>query len=422
MERKRIAHSNQRGIALVMALVSLLVVAVIAMVLMTSLNIERKISGSDLRDSQALNLAEAGVGEAMSRIRNFDITLSPANPRAVAQIFLAPAGSVPVLGTDSVAIETRQPAGQWLTYTKPTKGPDVLTVEFKTNRTTSAPPTRIYYYNASKTPSIGFYGGQSGSLPVYRITSTGRRGSSRVRVQTDVIQKPYNVLVKGAFCAGVPLNFGGNCHVCGNNHIATTPTGTMPPPSGNCAPYETGIAADYLPGAWSDTVITGYTGPGSATVQGNPNVSASNTNMFYSGPWDMFGMGQAEFYSWIGAPINTEPSPPKGIIYLDNNLNTLDQSGNYAYHGGDGEGFLYVDGDMHINGNFTFRGLIYVEGDLDINGTCWILGGLVCRGKTQVNIANGNFTVLYSADAIAQALAKYGGQFVTLNWREVPLN
>src|SRR4029079_9242039 len=164
MERKRMASSNERGIALIMALVSLLVVAVIAVVLMTSLNIERKISGGDLRDSQSLNLAEAGVGEAMSRIRNFDISLSQANPRAVAQIFLDAAGSVPVLGTDSVAIETKQPAGSWLTYTTPNKGPDVLTVEFKTNRTTTQAPTAIYYYNASKTPTVGFYNGISGSL------------------------------------------------------------------------------------------------------------------------------------------------------------------------------------------------------------------------------------------------------------------
>src|SRR4029078_13458208 len=116
---------------------------------------------------------------------------------------------------------------------------------------------------------------------------------------------------------------------------------------------ETGVATQYLPGGWSDTTIT-FSGV-SNTVQGNPGISASNTNMFYSGPWDMFGMGQSEFYSWIGAPIGTEPTPPNGIISLDNNTNTFDQSGNFAYHGGDGEGFLYVDGDMHINGNFTYR-------------------------------------------------------------------
>ena len=79
---------------------------------------------------------------------------------------------------------------------------------------------------------------------------------------------------------------------------------------------------------------------------------------------------------------------------------------------------LYVDGDLAVNGNFNYRGLIYVEGDLKINGTTWILGGLIVKGKTEVKIANGSCTVLYSADAIAQNIAKYGGQFVTLSWRE----
>ncbi len=409
MRAKRVTTKpGERGIALVMALVSLLVVAVIAVVLMTSLNIERRVSGSDLRDAQALNLAEAGVGEALARIRNFDITLSQANPRSVAQIFLDSAGSVPVLGTDSTAIETKQPAGQWLTYSSSTKGPDALTIEFKTDPGKS----KIYRYDTNLAQPIQTTSG----LPIYRITSTGTKGTSRVRIVTEVIQKPYNVSVKGAFAAGVPISFGGNSHVCGNNHSTSTPTGTLVPA---CAAYEIGGLAQALPGGWSTTTVSSG---GSSTVQGNPAMSPNNTNMFYAGPWEMFGMGQSEYYSWVGAPVSTEPNPPNGIIYLDNNTTAQDQSGNFAYHGGDGEGYMYVDGDMHINGNFNYRGLIYVEGDLAINGTCWILGGLVCRGKTSVNIANGNFTVLYSADAIAQALAKYGGQFVTLAWRQVPLN
>jgi len=412
MKPKRMAKPGERGIALVMALISLLVVAVIAVVLMTSLNIERRVSGNDLRDSQALNLAEAGVGEALSRIRNFDISLSQANPRSVAQIFLTSAGSVPVLGTDSIGIETKQPAGQWLTYTAPGKGPDVLTVEFKTNRTASQPPTLIYRYDTNLSQPINTASG----LPIYRITSTGTKGNSRVRIVTEVIQKPYNVNVKGAFAANQPINFLGNGNVCGMNHLATTPTGTSVPA---CAAYEIGGLAQALPGGWSDSTISSG---GSSHIQGNPPMSGSNLNMFYSGPWDMFGMGQSEYYSWLGGSTNVEPNPPNGIIYLDNNTTTQDATGNYAYHGGDGEGFMYVDGDMHINGNFTYRGLIYVEGQLDINGTCWILGGLVCKGKTLIGIANGTLTVLYSGDAISQALAKYGGQFVTLAWREVPLN
>lgn len=403
---KPTTHSaGERGIALVMALVSLLVIAVIAVVLMISLNVERKISGVDLRDAQALNLAEAGIGEATSRIRNFDITLPQNNPRSVAQIFLTVAGSVPVLGTDSIAIETKQPAGQWLSYSTANKSPDALTVQFKTN----AARTAIYKYDSNLSNPIQTATG----LPIYKITSTGTKGANRARIQTEVIQKPYNVAVKGAFAAGVPMSFSGNSAVCGDNHIVGTPTGTRIPA---CDSWR---IAGGLPGAWGSSTITSG---GSASLAGSPPMDPGHAGLFYAGPWDMFGMGQSEFYSWLGAPTSSPPSPPNGIINLDNNAVLQDATGNFAYHGGDGEGFLYVDGDLRINGNFSYRGLIYVEGDLDINGTSWILGGLVCKGKTTINIANGNFTVLYSGDTISQALAKYGGQFVTLSWRQVPLN
>ena len=406
MKRESNAARNERGIALVMAMISLLVIAVIAMVLMTSLNVERKLSGHDLRDSQALNLAEAGVGEALARIRNSDISLSTANPRSVAQIFLTSAGSVPVLGTDSTGLETVQPAGEWLNYSTAAKSRDALTVAFRTNPA----QTVIYKYNPGLNPPVQTTSG----LPVYRVTSTGRVGQNRVRVQTDVMQKPFNANINAAFSAGVPMNFSGNVDVCGLNHRGDTPVGTKGP--SNCDDWETG--ASNLPGAWSTTTIT--TG-GSSTMSGAPPTSPGNAQ-FYAGPWETFSMGQSEFFSWVGAPLSSEPSPPKGIFYLDNNSTTLDQSGDFAYHGGDGEGLLYVDGDLAVNAGFNFKGVIYVEGDLKINGSCWILGALIVRGKTEVKIANGNATVLYSAEAIQNALAKHGGQFVTLAWRQVPLD
>jgi hypothetical protein len=132
-------------------------------------------------------------------------------------------------------------------------------------------------------------------------------------------------------------------------------------------------------------------------------------------------MSQAAFFSWMGAPQSIAPNPPRGIVYLDDNGTAQDQSGVFAYHGGNGEGFLYVDGDLTINGNFNFKGLIYIEGNLHINGTCWILGGMVVRGKTRIDIANGNCAVLYSSETITKKLSEYGGEYVTLAWREIPL-
>src|SRR4030095_3478737 len=99
-----------------------------------------------------------------------------------------------------------------------------------------------------------------------------------------------------------------------------------------------------------------------------------------------------------------------GIFYLDNNGVTRDASCDVGPNGVDGEGLLYVDGNLHLNSNFHFKGLIYVEGDLDINGNAWVLGAVVVQGKTEIK-SNGGMTILYSSDAITQVLTKYGSQF-----------
>jgi hypothetical protein len=44
----------------------------------------------------------------------------------------------------------------------------------------------------------------------------------------------------------------------------------------------------------------------------------------------------------------------------------------------------------------------------------------VVRGKNRIKIANGSCVVLYSRDAVQQNVAKYGGQFTTLSWNELP--
>ncbi len=410
-------RGGERGIALVMALVSLLVVAVIAILLMTSLNVERKLTGHDVRDAQALNFAEAGVGEAMARLRNSDIVLPPTNPRAVAQIFLTTAGSVPVLGTDSVAVETKQPAGAWLTYSTATKSKDALTVEFKTN----SARTVIYRYDTTKNPPVQTTTG----LPIYRITSTGQKGANRARIVTEAILKPFVLNIKAAVAANVNVKFTGNAVICGYNHSVDTPTNAGDPgrsvPGGcneNPGLNRWELGSSDLVGIWTTGVINNG---GAAQPFGSPSSMQQSQTGFYAGPWESLTMSQAEFYQWIGAPRATEPSNINGMVYLDNNSTTQDRSGSFAFHGKQGEGFLYVDGDLTLNSTFTYRGLVYVEGDLKLNGSAWILGALIVRGSTELK-ANGGATVLYSGDAIQQALAKASGQFVTLSWRQVPLD
>ncbi|MEO5989834.1 MAG: PilX N-terminal domain-containing pilus assembly protein [Candidatus Eisenbacteria bacterium] len=397
---------NENGIALVVAMLVLLVLTLLGIVLMASAVVNRKVAGHDLRTTNALNVAEAGVSEAMGQLRANSSLLNVANPRATAQIFLAVPGNVPALGTDSVGVATGQPAGAWLNYSTPTRSPDALTVRFKTG----ANRTVIYKYDATRNPKINTATG----VPIYEVAVTGTVGSARRSVVAEVIQKPFFANCLAALTADVNIGFVGNAVVCGFNHSADTPypagengrVGTNP-----CLPYESGAG---LPGSWSSGTTTNG---GAATRTGNP-AYVDNQTGFYPGPWSMLNMTQADFVSWLGGPSTSVPGSLYGITYLDNNTTISDQSGSFGIHGAVGEGMLYVDGDLTLNSTFTYRGIVYVEGDLKINGTAWILGGLVVRGKTDVT-QNGGSTILYSNDAITRALSQYGGQFVTLSWREV---
>ena len=90
----------------------------------------------------------------------------------------------------------------------------------------------------------------------------------------------------------------------------------------------------------------------------------------------------------------------------------------------EGCGILVVNGNLSINGNFTYRGLIiaYKETTIEIklNGNGKIYGGMVVAGKSIViEVASGNFSTLYSLDAmnLVASLLKTN-RFQIVSWWE----
>jgi Tfp pilus assembly protein PilX len=405
----------------VVAVIMLLALSALGVALMASVQIEDKIVGYQRRDTQALYVAEAGIQEALHRIRSGDVP-DDGNKRRVTLIYEAPAGSLPVSGPDTTSLPTLQPSGQYLGYSSANKryikgsttDLQALTVKYKTKITPGSPPdTQIVRYDEAATPKMNTTTG----TPVFVVTASTTRNNVTRSVVAEVTRAKFNLLTQAAVAAKVGIAFKGNAKVCGHNHLASTPAGTEPPGCnlGIGTWWAPGAHADCLPGGWSESTITEQ---GSPDVIGEPTDVAPNQSGFYGGPWDALGLSQPEFWAWIGYPTSSPPSPPQGIVHLDSNSIPQDQSGDYSYNGGNGEGLLYVDGDLHINGNFNYRGLIYIEGDLKLNGNAWILGGLIVRGTTTVNVANGSAVVLYSADAIQQNISKHGGRLRTLAWRE----
>jgi Tfp pilus assembly protein PilX len=410
---------NERGIALVISMLILLVMSLLGLVLMAGASLNRSLAGNDQRMRQSLNIAEAGIGEAEARIGNQETLMDPLDPNDACLVFNTVAGTVPVVGADTIALATGQPVGSYLNYTTPTRTSDVLLIGWKKN----AAGTAVMRFDASKNPAIQTLSG----TPIYTITATGRVGQARRTIVTEVIQKPYIVNAMGAFTANIPIEDMGNAVVCGYDHVSSTPIDDGNKGRDNPAPIapndpdychdnESGIVASNRPGVWCGAPITAT---GSSKIFGSPDTLGNQgKNNFYTGPWDALGMSQADFWSFVGAPRDPSTvSDWNGILHLDNNSVTQDGSCQVGPSGVDGEGLLYVDGDLHLNSHFSYKGLIYVEGDIDCNGNAWVLGGIVCKGKTKIKI-NGGMTVLYSADTIMQQLTKYGSQFVTLSWRE----
>lgn len=409
MSRALQSVRNERGIALVMALLVMLVTGILGAILMMTLTAESKLASYSQREASALNTAEAGIAEACARIRNQDFLYSTANPREVAQIFNVASGSVPVLGADSLGFATGQPAGQWLGYSTAGRSADALTVEFKTN----AARTQIIRYDPTLTPPLNTATG----YPVYKITSTGTaRGGVKRRIVAEVMSKPYTINIKGALTADMDIEFIGNAVVCGYNHRADAhdwdgESGRNGSPT-SCVPHET--ATGHLPGSWNTGIVNNG---GTAFQSGQPSANLQGQTGFYAGPWESMGLEQAEFWPWIGPRTGTAPATPEGIFHLDNDGVKQNQSGDFAFHGVSGEGMLYIDGDLRLNSTFVYRGIVYIEGDIIMNGQAWILGALIVRGKSVVK-QNGGATILYSSEAIQQALQRYGGQFVNLSWVE----
>jgi len=86
-------------------------------------------------------------------------------------------------------------------------------------------------------------------------------------------------------------------------------------------------------------------------------------------------------------------------------------NGNYtlgagtASPGTDQFGVMYVNGNLTVQGNHTFKGFIYVNGDMQIatGAQLTVLGAMMVHG-TYTHVGTGLTTLLYSREAAIRGL------------------
>jgi Tfp pilus assembly protein PilX len=391
-----------------MAILVLLVVGILATVIMQNLATQRKISGHDMRSSRAMSTAEAGIAEASSRLRSGEIVLDESNAASVVQIFLAPPGALPPLGPDTTALATAQAVGSWLTYSTANRSADALTLAFKRDSATGA----ILRYDDTRSPPLNTATG----MAVVQITCTGTTGNDRSRVRAEVIFQPLHPTLSGALSSGINVTLSNGVALCGYRHGAATAlthgiNGRTGSPS--CDGDEVGFGD--VPGVWSEGSITNS----SALPAGLPSSTLSAQTGFHAGPWEALGISQSDFTTALGTPT-ASPASFNGFVWMDDNSVLGDGGSSYSLHGLNGEGLLYVDGNLTLTGTVSYRGLVWVEGTLTSTATGAVVGGVVVRGRSGGTCSlSGGPAVIYSLDAVDKAAARGMRQLVTLSWREI---
>jgi hypothetical protein len=286
----------------------------------------------------------------------------------------------------------------------------VLSVRFKTD----AARRRVYRFDESRTPSVQMVSGD----PVYVVTSTGQQGGSRKTVVTELTRarvRVHDVMIQGAVVSGGDVRLGSGANVCGYNHREDTPAWTGLgrrigiPKSCNEDPdagmWEEGPTIEQRYGVWASGDVE-HRGAGPF---GEPQPFVEHQPAFYAGCWQALNLSETEFFSMIGPPSrNRTPKTLRGLTHYQ---------GTTWLSRCDGDGLLYVEGDLHIGKDFTYRGLVYVTGRVIVDGSSWVLGAVVA-GAGYTAASGDRCAVLYSRETIENAVSRYASRFVRLSWRE----
>lgn len=378
--------SNERGMALAIAIVALVVVGAFIAGALFSGTQEQRVAENVRRAGASFGVAEAGVYDIIRRWSKADTS----------QMFNALAAYPSANPKDTIQFGAR---------TNPTK-------------------TGSYYGSLTKFNEQVFLVDMTGQDTVSRAGLI-RGGGASQRIGLLARIKPLQIQTRAAITSGGKNVVAGNASIDGNDHVPTGWSG--------CGPLDTARAGIRIQ---DDASVTAS---GHPTITGNPPVLKDST----VGDSTFSKFGDVTYTSLVGmATINLAggqnfatgigPTYVNGQCETTNTQNWGDPlnptlaCGNYfpiihiagdaTINGVQGQGVLLVDGSLNVQGGFQFFGITIVKGPIKTSGgggTPAHFWGMVMAQDTvafadTTNNISGNANLLYSKCAVLKALDHTG--------------
>ncbi|MBI4383949.1 MAG: hypothetical protein HY579_07940 [Nitrospinae bacterium] len=384
---------NDRGTALVMSLLFLVLLVVLAPVAMrmTASDVDRAQDFKDLKT--AFYIAEAGLEHAKSLVKasNYDDLLA------------GPDGSV-ATATDN----------------------GLFTITGSTTATIGSGKYTAASFNGG-TYNIRFYDNNDGDGSLYNdkddlanieavgLTAQGKRKTLRALVRKKNINAdsfPAAVTMVGP-SAQISAQ-GSGFEVDGTGH---TTTGAADP---DCASQH-GIATEASAANTTED-LDGNAENKIDGVGGNHDIANGQTTYTYAKALDFYNdvkplatdLGVTSLSG--GQTLGTVANPQ--ISYVSGNLSI---TGSVS-----GVGVLIVDGDLDITGNLNFQGVILIgvcstcTGVLAGTGSAEIYGAMVVGNQLDASaMFTGSADIFYSCEALNNAAGSLKSTFATVSWNEV---
>lgn len=389
--------SEEKGFALVLGMLLLLVATLIGISALNTSTFDVLISGNERASVQAFYIAEAGINEFIGRFRagatNEILDNDPSNPDWKVLLARYPGKGATKIGYLSGILNSYSSLQSQLDFG----------VEIK--------------HKIDAANQVVRYGG----VPIYIIKSYGFTEDGGNKVLEVELKKSSDYDPPAALYSKMTVHIDGSSTYingndgCGPTHHkpgVITPTDTIPSitesgnPSINGSPPTVTLASHPPPTTLQIKEMLDY-------VKGHADFRYQ-----YSGDQTLTGYSNV----W-GSPTNNDTgvpityTGPMNIIYFNmNGDKTLTLAG-----GSRGAGLLLIEGNLEINGEFTWYGVILVTGTVRYTGGGEknITGGILSGGNIKIEgDLGGNSGTLYCS-GVSKRIKDIIPSSIITRWREV---